>query len=201
VNLAVMQSAEGGTRVAKSLSDEMLDELWLRARSSVPALFAVFLACEPAVAPLFAPHPAARAAYVATFVVMVLRLTAVVVVGRRLASLSFAIRYWLYTACALAVAGSMAWLSFLAVHYLDLSRLGIWVIFVSGVCGGSTISLGSRLDVFFAYVGLISRRSSWDRSSGRAKVDLRFASPPRSGFSSRWCRCGSTTRRAAGSFS
>lgn len=133
----------------------MVDELWRRARSSVPALLAVFAACEPAVAPLFGPHPAARVAYATSFVVLLLRWLFALALTPRLGRMPLVLRYGLYASWALAGAGSMAWLSFLAVHYLDPWRLGIWVIFVSGICGGSIMSLGSRLDIFFSYVGVM----------------------------------------------
>jgi hypothetical protein len=136
-------------------SEELVNELWTRGRTSLPASLVVLLGSFAFLLPMLRAHAGAMVAYVLVIATSFARWVGALILSRRLDRTSLQVRYWTYAIGAVACAGSMGWVSLEGVRHLDLSHLGIWVLVVSGICGGATISIGSRPEVFFAYIGLM----------------------------------------------
>ena len=130
---------------------QLLDELWRRARQSLPAFLLVLTVAWPVVRGPVLASRTALVAYVALFVIATVRWISAIVVTRNPDRLSPAVRYWMMLAGALTNGLAIGWFDLLLYRELSPLALGIWMTCIAGIAGGATVSLGARPEVFFAY--------------------------------------------------
>jgi hypothetical protein len=136
---------------SKDIGVQLLDELWRRARQSIPAFLAVMAVAWPIVRGAVHASHTTFLAYSSLFAVGVARWVAAIVVARNPDRLSPTGRYRLMLAGALANGLAIGWLDLLLYQQLDPMALGIWMTCIAGIAGGATVSLGARPEVFLAY--------------------------------------------------
>ncbi len=136
---------------SKDIGAQLLDELWRRARQSIPAFIIVVAIAWPIVREAALASEQTRVAYASVLVVALARWIAAIVVSRNAARLSSTLRYRLMFAGALANGLAIGWLDLLLYRELGPLALGIWMTCIAGIAGGATVSLGARPEVFLAY--------------------------------------------------
>ncbi|MGO8992619.1 MAG: protein kinase domain-containing protein [Polyangiaceae bacterium] len=136
---------------SKDIGTQLLDELWRRARTSIPAFIIVMAIAWPIVREAIERNAQARLAYTALFVVAFARWVSAIVVSRDPERLSRGMRYYLMLAGALANGLAIGWLDLILYRELNPLALGIWMTCIAGIAGGATVSLGARPEIFLAY--------------------------------------------------
>jgi hypothetical protein len=136
---------------SKDIGTQLLDELWRRARTSIPAFIIVMAIAWPIVREAIQRNAQARLAYTALFVVAFARWVSAIVVSRDPERLSRGMRYNLMLAGALANGLAIGWLDLILYRELNPLALGIWMTCIAGIAGGATVSLGARPEIFLAY--------------------------------------------------
>ena len=136
---------------SKDIGAQLLDELWRRARQSIPAFIAVVAIAWPIVRDAAVASEQTRLAYGSVLVVAFARWIAAIAVSRSPERLSPALRYRLMFVGALANGLAIGWLDLLLYRELGPLALGIWMTCIAGIAGGATVSLGARPEVFLAY--------------------------------------------------
>jgi Protein kinase domain len=134
-----------------SIDVQLVDELWARARTSLPAFLVVVLVAWPLVRGPASESRAILLGYVTTVAIALSRLVAALVLARRPALLPARSRYALMLGTALASGATLALLDALLYERLGPLDLGLWIMFIAGIAGGATISMGARPEVFLAY--------------------------------------------------
>ena len=144
-------SAASPAATSKDIAAQLLDELWRRARTSIPAFILVMAVAWPIVREAALASVQTRLAYASVLGVAFVRWMAAIVVGRSPERLSRATRYKLMLAGSLTNGLAIGWLDLLLYRELGPLALGIWMTCIAGIAGGATVSLGARPEVFLAY--------------------------------------------------
>ncbi len=128
-----------------------MDELWTRARTSIPAFIVVLLLAWPILRDAALASGGVRVSYATAIGVGFLRWLCAAWVTRRGDALSHSARYRIMLGTALANGLALCGLNVLLYPRLGPLELGLWVMFLGGISSGATISLGARPEVFLAF--------------------------------------------------
>jgi serine/threonine protein kinase len=168
-----------GNAEPREIGAQLVDELWVRARTSLPAFLLIALLAWPLIRSPAKESTATAVAYVSALGVGVARWVAALLLARRPGVLSAATRYHVMLGSALANGIALGVLDVLLYPRLGPLDLGLWITFIAGIAGGATVSLGARPEVFLAFAvpalgAFIAASVLWPRD-GIAAVPIAVA--------------------------
>jgi hypothetical protein len=151
--------------------EQLVYELWVRARSSLPALVIVMSFAWPISGESIRKAPVALGSYVAIFGIAAIRWTLALVVSQRPTRLSPRARYLAMFVGALASGLAFGTFLFAMFASLDALRLGLFIMLAAGILSGATTSLGARPEIFFVYTApavsaFVFGPQIWPRENG-----------------------------------
>src|SRR5579859_1167946 len=133
------------------VSEQLVDEVWQRARASLLIGVGVLLVSWPIVRGTIEASSAALVAYLGMTGLTLARWLGALWAVPRLRRLS---PKWKWSVAFAGVLGSgclFALLSVLVYRHTGPIELGLWLAIVTGITGGAAVSLGARPDMFAAY--------------------------------------------------
>jgi hypothetical protein len=136
---------------ARAIGDQLLDEVWVRSRSSLPISVLVFLIAWPIARETVSTSRGALAAYVAFIGIALARWTTALWAIPRLDRLAVATKRWVAVAGAFANGCAFGAMNAYVCFHTDPIGLGLWLAIIVGLTGGAAVSLGARPEVFAAY--------------------------------------------------
>jgi hypothetical protein len=150
------------------VSEQLVDEIWQRSRSSLPIGIGVLVVSWPIVRGTVEASPAAMVAYAGMIGVTLARWLAALRVVPRLRKLTHAWKWGVAFAGTLVVGCLFALLCVLVYRHTGPIELGLWLAIVTGITGGAAVSLGARPEMFAAYTvppvaALIVATLAWPR--------------------------------------
>ncbi len=129
----------------------LVDEVWQRSRTSLPAAVLALLAAWPIVRGPAHVSDGVLVAYLSTIGVAVVRWLTALWAIPRLGTLSTKLKLRVALAGALLNGCAFGAANVFVYAHTDPLGFGLWLAIVTGLTGGSAVSLGSRPEVFAAY--------------------------------------------------